>query len=170
MRGEATLLPRVTIRGGSAPAFHFRTRNPPVKQQMQLTLPIRSLVGTAMLAAGSVALAAHPVPKVPASPSSQAMTAAPKPVNPVKPVDLNNASRAELKTLPGIGDAEVDRIVKGRPYLSKTIPFTNGVLPESMYATLKSSIVVKEPKSPGWKSPVRQAAAGASKPSAAPKP
>jgi hypothetical protein len=92
------------------------------------------------------------------------MTAAPKPVKPVKPVDLNNASRAELKTLPGIGDAEVDRIVKGRPYLSKTIPFTNGVLPESMYATLKGLIVVKEPKSPGWKPPTRQAASGANNP------
>ena len=131
---------------------------------MQLNPSIRSLVGVAMLVAGSMALAAHHVPKAPAAPASQAASAAVKPTKPAKPVDLNNASRAELKTLPGIGDAEADRIVKGRPYLSKANAFTNGVLPESMYPTLKGLIVVKEPKTAGWKPPTRQAASAANNP------
>lgn len=87
----------------------------------------------------------------------------------IAPVDINNASRDELKTLPGVGDAEAERIVKGRPYLSKVNVFTNNVLPESAYATLKDRIVVKEPKTARSKSTAGQAATAARKP-VAPKP
>src|SRR3972149_5788560 len=37
----------------------------------------------------------------------------------VKPVDINSASKAELKKLPGISGAAADKIIAGRPYLSK---------------------------------------------------
>jgi len=131
---------------------------------MKLNFLFVSTFGAAMLLASSAVLAAHHVPKAPAAPASQAMQAAPKPV---KIVDLNNASRAELKTLPGVGDAEADRIVKGRPYLSKANAFTNNVLPESAYAVLKDRIVVGEPKSPRLKAAVRQATSAGTKPVAA---
>lgn len=39
--------------------------------------------------------------------------------NPVKLVNLNSATREELKTLPGITDREADRIIARRPYHSK---------------------------------------------------
>ena len=42
-----------------------------------------------------------------------------KPAAKVKLVDINSAGKAELKTLPGISDAEADKIIAGRPYLSK---------------------------------------------------
>lgn len=112
---------------------------------MKQNFAFLSTFGAATLLAGSAALAAHHVPKAPAAPAPQALPAAAKPA---KRVDLNNASRAELKTLPGVGDAEAERIVKGRPYLSKANAFTHGVLPESAYPALKERIVVKEPRKP----------------------
>ena len=62
--------------------------------------------GTA-LAAEKAAAAAPPA-------ASQAKAAVAKPPPPAKRVDINSASKAEPKTLPGIGDAEADRIIKAR--------------------------------------------------------
>ena len=62
---------------------------------------------------------------------------------PVKLVDINSASRQELKTLPGIGDAEADRIIADRPYLSKTELVSQGVLPVGPYVSLKDRVVAK---------------------------
>lgn len=59
----------------------------------------------------------------------------------VKPVDINSASRAELKTLPGIGDAEAERIIAARPYPSKAKLAADKVLSMEAYAALKGRIV-----------------------------
>lgn len=133
---------------------------------MKLNFPLCSIVGAVLVVGASATYAAHHQPPAPAVASSQASASSSKKTAPAKPVDLNNASVAELKTLPGVGDAEAGRIVKGRPYLSKANAFTNGVLPESMYVTLKDRIVVKEPKSPALKAAVRQATGAASRPGA----
>lgn len=37
----------------------------------------------------------------------------------IKLVDINSAGKKELKTLPGIGDTDADKIIAGRPYGSK---------------------------------------------------
>ncbi len=63
------------------------------------------------------------------------------PPGPTWLVDINSVSRKELKTLPGIGDAEADRIIANRPYLSKTELVTKEVLPAAQYLSLKSRIV-----------------------------
>ncbi|MCA3250700.1 MAG: ComEA family DNA-binding protein [Pseudomonadota bacterium] len=60
----------------------------------------------------------------------------------LKPVDLNNASRADLMRLPGIGAAEADRIVEGRPYLSKASLVSQQVLPAQLYDGLRGRIYV----------------------------
>ena len=64
----------------------------------------------------------------------------------VKLVDINGAGKAELKTLPGIVDAEADKIVAGRPYLSKANLFTHGVLPRATYEKIKDLVVAKQAK------------------------
>jgi len=65
---------------------------------------------------------------------------------PARLVDVNSASRKQLKTLPGIGDAEADRIIAGRPYLTKAHLVTNNAIPAGLYFSLKRSIVALPPK------------------------
>ena len=62
----------------------------------------------------------------------------------VKVVDINSASKASLKTLPGIGDAEAAKIIAGRPYLSKAELVTENALPREVYEGIKALIVAKQ--------------------------
>ena len=59
-------------------------------------------------------------------------------------VDINSASRKELKTLPGIGDAEADRIIAGRPYLSKAHLQTHEIVSPMVYQGLRELVVAKQ--------------------------
>jgi DNA uptake protein ComE-like DNA-binding protein len=79
-------------------------------------------------------------PAQPADPA--AAIAAPAPA--AKLLDLNSATRDELKTLPGIGDAYADRIIKGRPYAAKTQLTQRGIIPLAAYARIKDMVVAKQ--------------------------
>ncbi len=57
------------------------------------------------------------------------------------PIDINGASLAQLKSLPGIGDAEAKRIVAGRPYLSKASLVTGNIIPAGVYQTIRHRII-----------------------------
>ena len=72
------------------------------------------------------------------------------PPTPVQRIDINSASRKALKTLTGIGDAEADRIVAGRPYLSKAELVNRNVLPVGPYLSIKNQIIAlqKHPPKP----------------------
>lgn len=73
------------------------------------------------------------------------------PASPPKRIDINGASRAELKTLPGIGDAEATKIIAGRPYLTKIDLVTKNVLPEGVYLALRDQIIAKQSGLPASK-------------------
>jgi competence protein ComEA len=59
-------------------------------------------------------------------------------------IDINSASVAELKTLPGIGDAHSRAIVKHRPYKNKTQLRSMGVIPPAAYNKIKDQIIARQ--------------------------
>jgi DNA uptake protein ComE-like DNA-binding protein len=62
----------------------------------------------------------------------------------VAPVDINSASKEELKKLPGIGDAEADKIIAGRPYLTKAHLQTHNIISPGAYRALQSLVVARQ--------------------------
>jgi DNA uptake protein ComE-like DNA-binding protein len=81
--------------------------------------------------------------KVPAVPPAQQKPAAQPAL-----IDVNSASRAQLQTLPGIGAAEAERIVAGRPYLSKASLVTEHIIPAGVYQEIRHRIVAIQHAAP----------------------
>src|SRR5579885_1458466 len=52
-------------------------------------------------------------------------------------VDINSASTADLKTLPGMTDADAAKIVQGRPYKDPADLVSKKILSDSEYAKIK---------------------------------
>lgn len=104
--------------------------------------------GTAMAAERAAPGTHRPKPSaavaMPAAVAPVASSAAPA-ARP-KLVDINSASRAELKTLPGIGDVQAERIIAGRPYLTKARLASDNILTETEFFALKGRIVAVQKK------------------------
>jgi DNA uptake protein ComE-like DNA-binding protein len=63
-----------------------------------------------------------------------------------KLVDINSASEAELKAIPGIGDAYAAKIVAGRPYANKAQLKSRKIVPSPVYEKTKDLIIATQPK------------------------
>jgi competence protein ComEA len=61
-------------------------------------------------------------------------------------LDINSATVAQLKGLPGIGDAYSDKIVKGRPYSGKDDLVNKGIVPQATYDKIKDMIIARQGK------------------------
>jgi DNA uptake protein ComE-like DNA-binding protein len=96
----------------------------------------------ALLLIGSVPALATDKAKAP-----PAQTKGTERIAPHQMVDINSAGRAQLKMLPGIGDAEADRIIAARPYPSKAKLVAAKILSDEKYLAIKGRIVAvqKEP-------------------------
>lgn len=61
-------------------------------------------------------------------------------------IDVNSATAAQLKTLPGIGDAYSAAIVKNRPYNGKDDIVAKAGVPQATYDKVKDKIVARQHK------------------------
>lgn len=106
------------------------------------------LAAAIALACASPALAEEPAkPQVERSkPAAKTGRAARAKVAPqVKLTDINNATKAELMTLPSITDALANKIIAGRPYGSKSHLLTRQILPGVNYDAVKGRVIAKQP-------------------------
>ncbi|MEO6923192.1 MAG: helix-hairpin-helix domain-containing protein [Bryocella sp.] len=59
-------------------------------------------------------------------------------------VDINTATKDQLKALPGIGDAYADKIIKARPYANKSQLVSKSVLPKGVYNKVSGMIIANK--------------------------
>ena len=62
-------------------------------------------------------------------------------------VNINSASAADLKALPGVTDAEAAKIVQGRPYKEPSDLVAKKILPESVFSKIKDRLTAGHAKS-----------------------
>ena len=115
---------------------------------MKHSIPKTVLIALALWLSASLCLAEETQPKR----AKQATAAEKAPTNKGKAappkaepaVDINSASKEDLKKLPGIGDAEADKIIASRPYLTKAHLQTHNIVSPGIYQAISPLVVARQ--------------------------
>jgi len=81
-----------------------------------------------------------------AATDAKATAAGAKATAKAKLVDINTATEAELKAVPGIGDAYAAKVIAGRPFANKAQLKSRKILPVPVYEQVKDLIIAKQAK------------------------
>jgi competence protein ComEA len=106
-----------------------------------------AVLGYAVVLAGllggarSIVLAAQAAPKAKAA-TSQKIAPAPA----AELMDLNTATKDQLMTLPGIGEAYAAKIIAGRPYKTKNELTSRSIVPDATYKKIAAKVIAKQAK------------------------
>lgn len=113
-----------------------------------MKMQLHSLALLALALAVGLPTHAKDVPGAPAE--SKPQTSSPQTTypSPSNPVDLNRASKVDLKRLPGIGEKEANLIISARPFRSKAELVTRNLITEEHYSKLRKLVAAKNPPMP----------------------
>jgi competence protein ComEA len=59
-------------------------------------------------------------------------------------IDINSASKQQLMTIPGIGDAYAQKIIDGRPYRAKNELVQKKIIPQATYDKMSDQIIARQ--------------------------
>ncbi|HWE00246.1 MAG TPA: helix-hairpin-helix domain-containing protein [Bryobacteraceae bacterium] len=102
---------------------------------LYLTLVLLAISSPAWQGAGSASAAKS----AKSAANSKSAAAAPAGV-----IDINHASKDDLKTLSGIGDAYANAIIRNRPYKNKAQLKSRNVIPDATYNKIKDKVIAKQ--------------------------
>ena len=63
-------------------------------------------------------------------------------------IDVNTATFAELRALPGMGDEYARRVIRFRPYSARNQLATKGILPQAEYERIQDLVVAHRERQP----------------------
>lgn len=100
---------------------------------------VKLLMATLLVLVLTAPALAADKPATPAKPAAAAAAPAK-----AEPMDINSATEAQLKTIPGIGDAYAKKIIAGRPYAKKDQLKSKNIIPAATYDKIQDQIIAKQ--------------------------